>query len=475
VTDAQQFPAPSGQGPNGRGGNRVGIVAAVLAVVFILLAVGAVFAGIAVGKPASGSTPSGSSSSGPTRAVATDQVAPAAIPTCSIKTLATSSKLGTLYGSVVDATGSASRYDAHGSDAQTPAAGEKVLTAAAALAVLGPEYRITTQVVDGVTPGSITLVGAGDATLSALPAGQSVYKGAPTMASLAAQTLTAYNTAHPGVPITQVVLDASYWDPSDNWDSSWDRSQQTGGHLSEITALQVDGDRANPRLKTSPRGDDPVTHAGEAFVAALGLTGVDLIPGTAENGAPQLAKVESQPMRSLVSQMLFDNDNTMAEMLARIVSVKESLGGTSSSLAQAIPQALGKYNIDTGELTIVDGSGISAGDTVPPVYLARLMAAVSQQKNDLKYVGSGLPVAGTSGSLATRFTGTNAVAKGAVSAKPGSSPNSYTLSGYLTAKDGTKLAFAFFAEGSGLTDATQSALDSLTAGVYSCGKNLTTH
>ena len=66
----------------------------------------------------------------------------------------------------------------------------KILTAAAALAILGPDARLTTKVYKGAEPGSIVLVGGGDPTLNA--GSKTVYDGAPTLADLAAQTKAAW-------------------------------------------------------------------------------------------------------------------------------------------------------------------------------------------------------------------------------------------------------------------------------------------
>ena len=146
----------------------------------------------------------------------------------------------------------------------------KVLTASAAIAVLGADFQIPTRTFTGSTAGTIVLVGYGDPTLSAMPAGtESVYTGAPKLSTLAASTLATYASTNPGQEITQVVLDASYWNPSDKWDASWKRSEQTIGYHSEVTALQVDGDRADPTKQTSPRGTDPIRRAGNLFLNAL--------------------------------------------------------------------------------------------------------------------------------------------------------------------------------------------------------------
>jgi D-alanyl-D-alanine carboxypeptidase/D-alanyl-D-alanine-endopeptidase (penicillin-binding protein 4) len=456
---------------------RVILIAVAAAVTFLLLGTGAVFAGLGTGKSATPvASPTVSTPTPASRAVPADEVAAAGIPTCSISALAGKSALGKLYGSVLKTGGGPALYSVLPDDPQAPASELKLLTAAAAIAKLGPNFQITTKVVDGVTPGSITLVGEGDPTLSAVAAGDSVYAGAPTMASLASKTLAAYNIAHPGVPITQVVLDSTYWDPTDNWNSAVPRGEQTGGFLSETTALQVDGDRQNPKLQVSPRSSDPIAAAGKAFVVALGQSNpINVTTGQQEDGAPTLASVESQPVSVLVKQMLLNNDDTLAESLARIISVQENLDGTSSSIQQAITRALAGYVLNTSGLSIDDGSGESPDSAIPASFMAQFMALVNQGKGNMAYVKAGIPLAGRTGGLMGRFIGGASAGVGHVFAMPGSISNAYTLTGYMTAKDGTGLSFAFFAEGGGVTASANAALDALASAVYSCGKNLTTY
>ena len=83
-----------------------------------------------------------------------------------------------------------------------------------------------------------------------------------------------------------------------------------------------------------------------------------------------------------------------------------------------------------------------------------------------------LPVAGKSGTLATRFNGANAVARGSVHAKSGYIPGLYSLAGIVNAKDGTAISFAGFARSAGgkkVGYAARPALDSLAARLYACG------
>ncbi|MEO6115081.1 MAG: D-alanyl-D-alanine carboxypeptidase/D-alanyl-D-alanine-endopeptidase, partial [Pseudolysinimonas sp.] len=298
---------------------------------------------------------------------------------------------------------------------------------------------------------------------------------------LASQVVTAYAAKHPGVPISQVVLDASYWNPEDNWDSSVKRSEQTHGYQSETTALQVDGDRANPKAQTSARSTDPIGRAGAAFVAALKTAdpggvvdnSVATSAGSAVAGAAGLGEVKSQPLRTLLSQMLLPSDNTLGEMLARIVSKVSGLDGSYASLQQAIPGALkSAFGISSVGLKIVDGSGESANNQVPPATMTSLVRLIQAGSLNLDLVRAAMPVAGKTGTLASRFTGANAVLRGNVTAKTGWIDTEYALAGFVTAADGTVLVFAFDAVGPGIKSSAQAALDTLTTAAYTCGDNL---
>jgi D-alanyl-D-alanine carboxypeptidase/D-alanyl-D-alanine-endopeptidase (penicillin-binding protein 4) len=451
-----------------------------LAVVFVLLGTGAVFAGVAVGSTPPPSSAPEETQAPPRPQPSATQVA-AKLRTCYVQTLAQDPRLKTFIGAVMRADTGELLYGFRHEKAYRTGSVLKVLTASAAIAVLGADYQITTSVVEGSVAGTIVLIGRGDPTLSAMPAGtESVYAGAPKLSSLASAVVSKYSASHPGQPITQIILDASYWNPSDKWDSTWARSEQTIGYHSEVTALQVDGDRADPTKQTSPRSTDPVSRAGKLFLAALQAadTGGVIAPnatlttGAAAGGA-LLAEVKSQPLRVLIKQMLLNSDNTLAEMLARITSKESGLGGSAASLQQSVPSALWSDDPETVlRVTIRDGSGLSDKNAVPAGVMADFMRRVAAGTDNLDIVRDALPVAGKSGTLASRFTGDNAVARGHVTAKTGWITTAYTLSGFIDAKDGTRLTFAFYAIGDGIKPDAKDALDTVVTGVYKCGDNL---
>ena len=438
------------------------------AVVFVLVGTAAVFAGIASG-------------SGPTAAepVPTETIEPrpqpSAIPgasrlrTCSVAAIVADPRLSTFAGYVVNANTGETLFDRNGTTPQRTGSVLKVLTAAAALSALGPAAQMTTSVIDGSSPGVIVLRGGGDPTLATTTS--TVYAGAPQISDLADVAMAKYNQLHPGVPVTEIVLDSTLWDPADSWDDSWLRKEQDDGYQAEVTALMVDGGRADPSSNVSTRTSDPIGDAGRAFADAAGLSGVTFSTGAAV-GSVVLASVKSQPISTLIGQMLISSDNVLAENLARITSKSLGFDGSSASLAQAIPGALVPYGLDTTKVTVRDGSGLSDLNAVSPQFVTSLMSKVRAGEQNLGIIYSSLPVAGESGSLAGRFNGNNAIATGQVIAKTGWLDAAYSLAGIVNAADGTPLSFAFYSIRDGITEDAKEAQDTLATGLFSCGDNL---
>jgi D-alanyl-D-alanine carboxypeptidase/D-alanyl-D-alanine-endopeptidase (penicillin-binding protein 4) len=406
---------------------------------------------------------------------------PAATPTvqavartCSVAAAARDPRLRNFQGRVINARTGEVLFDRGGATASRAASVMKVLTSAAALKVLGPDYRLTTRVVQGSRAGEIVLVGGGDVTLSRMPAGSTpFYAGAAHLSTLAHQVKVAWNAAHPGRPITRIVLDSSYFG-GPSWQPTWKVKERALGSTPKMTALMVDGDRANPMLSTSPRGSDPVSRAGAAFASYFG-SGVTVVRGTAPSGATVLGSVRSQPVRTLILQELIVSDNTLAEALARVTAITAGTGNTFSAIDAAVVPALRSYGIAPTGVRVVDGSGLSDDDRIPPAYLTKLFVKVLHKTDGLGPIFAGLPIAGRTGSLgyADRFSGAAARADGRVWAKTGWIDDGYTLAGIIRAKDGTPLTFAFYALGNGFVSASaKPALDGLTADVWSCGNRL---
>lgn len=400
------------------------------------------------------------------------------VRTCSVAKELRARQLGTQTAIVLDSS-TGERLLTDNADKPIPMGSVmKLVTAAVALDALGPNGRLTTRVVDGSTDGTVILIGGGDPTLRA--GGSSVYAGASSISELAAQTVSAYQEKHPESPtITRVLVDLTMFPIDDAWHPTWPVSERTLGYQPLIVPLMVDGDRANPGVQTSPRSTDPAGRAADEFVSALqqegnGTGDIAIEYQAAPSNAKELASVKSAPVSKLVAQMLLTSDNTIAEFLMRVSSVEAGFDGSSDSIQQLVLSTLNKYGVDMTGGKFVDGSGESKKDLLPPRAIVELVGQVFGGSKDLALVADALPVAGQSGTLATRFTGKAEIARGHVQAKTGWINGVYALAGEINTKGAGGLHFVVVARGK--VDATaMAAIDELVAAMYSCGSNLASY
>ncbi|MBF0673326.1 MAG: D-alanyl-D-alanine carboxypeptidase [Salinibacterium sp.] len=486
-------------------------------------AVLAVAAGIIVAAMGTGAVAAGASSARPSAAsIAVQPEAPearvvpelAAAPvkarTCAVDT--SDPAFAALAASVINVTTGEQLLSRGGDEPVASAALHKLHTAAVALKTLGPDTRLVTRVYEGSIKGSIVIVGGGDPTLSALPDGvEGVYPGAPRMSELASQTRASLDRLYPGEPrregwfdrrdddeeeepaeqgeeerrkfwdlldrdpepdweVTQVVVDAGMWAHGDKWDATWPAADS--GEQANILPLMVDGDRTDPAIVASPRTGDPVGTATAAFIGALGLSAApEVIHGGAITDRPLLAEVYSQPVSVLVQHMLHMNDNTLADMLARLSSKAIGGDGSAASLQQLYESALLDHEIPGDGFVAKDGSGLSVESAALPAQTARLLAVIASGYPGLEPVHTGLPVAGVSGPLAHRFSGELSAVHSAFGGVGSAGDAATTLGGILTAADGAVLALALQSTGE-VTSATGLALESLVAEIHACGDNL---
>ena len=415
-------------------------------------------------------------SSGPTNTptnIPTDT--PTVTPTtdgrdCSIAELALDDRLVGLHAQVMNPATNEVLFDVQGDVPAQTASVMKLLTATAALQVLGPNFRVQTKVyADLDNPGHIVIVGAGDPTLSRARAGvQSVYKDAPKLADLAVQI----NDWARSTPITNITLDSTYFE-AEYWDTDNPDSERTIGYQSIVTALQVDGDRANPTAQTSPRSLDPVNAAGVALKKAIGplAASATLTQGQAGENLLEIASVRSQPISKWIEHMLRVSDNTEAEFLARLVTKQLGYDGSRDWVEDSLKEALTRAGLDTQDLQLRDGSGSNEWNRVPATFINALLKKVLNEDGDLGIIKRALPIAAETGSLANRFKGDNIDAAGKIFAKTGWTKSEYSLAGIIKAKDGTDLVFSIAAIGN-VNATAKDAIDNLATGIYRCGNKL---
>ena len=391
--------------------------------------------------------------------------------------------LGKFHAYVINVDTGAALVDVLGKELTPSASVIKTLTAVAALQKLPLEYRAVTQVLSVPTePSTLVFKGGGDFTLSRLGPGESsVYSKPPRLRNLARQALEQFPI---DVPITRIVLDDSFF-TGERWNPDWPAKYRTLGYVSNITAIQADGDRVQPNRLISSysfrRGKDPVTTVGEAFRDLLGerAIGAELVLAPTPADSLVIAEVQSQEMReSWLGHMLTHSDNTGAEFIARHAAKAAGLEGSIAGANQVIRKSLKEIGLKPKTLVIRDASGLSDANRVHSKLLAELMVKVAKAENGLDVLTQWMPIAGQTGTLRFRFQGSSAISRGNVIAKTGYIPGLYGLSGIVNAADGSRLAFAVFARsdrenGLSVTYTAQGAIDRVVTRFYTCGASLT--
>jgi D-alanyl-D-alanine carboxypeptidase/D-alanyl-D-alanine-endopeptidase (penicillin-binding protein 4) len=387
-------------------------------------------------------------------------VATAAGVTAALSGVLGSPQLGKHVGAVVtDLTTGRVLLSRDGSVGFAPASTAKLAVAVAALHVLGPAARLHTTVVAGPRPSSIVLVGGGDPTLAAGIPPASDYPQPATLRSLAAKTARALRAK--GVHAVRLSYDAALFS-GPGLAPGWSPDYVTTGNVSPIEALEVDQGRltaggapqdADVPGNFLPRSPAPAASAAAAFEAFLKAHGIRVRGPVTEVGAARrgatITSVSSPPLAEIVTQMLTESNNVIAENLARQVAIATGRPATFSGAAAAETAVLRKLGVRRG-ISLVDGSGLSPRDRIAPATLVQLirMAAAPGQPG-LRPVLTGMPVAGFSGTLArggSVFNDLGPPALGVVRAKTGNLLTVASLAGLAYAKNGQLLAFAFMAD-----------------------------
>lgn len=378
--------------------------------------------------------------------------------------------LGTVSGQVVDPATGTVLWQLDPGVALLPGSTAKLLTAAAALLALDSESRLRTAVVAGAEPGTVVLVGGGDPTLSALPAGEeSVYPGAARLDDLVAQVQRAA-----GAPVRRVVVDANAF-AGEVLAPGWFPADVPAGYVAPIVPVMLDGGRDEPTVPDTARTAAPGLAAGQELASRLGADPTTVEVGSAPPGARLLGEVFSAPVEQLVSTAVRTSDNVLAEALARQVALASEQPPSFDGGARAVLGVLAANGFDTAGTVLVDGSGLSTQDRVSAALLAAILAAAAgPDERDprtarLRPLLDGLPVAGGDGTLADRYlAGAALPARGFVRAKTGTLTGVSSLAGTVVDVDGRLLVFALLSNGPDAGVA-RPRLDAVAAALRSCG------
>lgn len=375
--------------------------------------------------------------------------------------LLTSRSMGVSAAIVLDPATGEFLFDRGAQSPQVPASTTKLVTAAAALHVLGAQTRLATTVQsDGST---ITLVGGGDATVVTGTRPRS----AASLTDLAKQTAAALPA---GSSVVVNYDDSLFSGPelAPGWSRGWPRA----GVVAPVSALMTDEGRVSKG--SLARAADPARAAAQQFTKLLKLNGATATLGTNAtplDGSEEIARVESPTVSTLVQQMLTDSNNDLAECLAHLVGLKSTGKATFKTGASATIEAVNELGISTVGMALVDGSGLSSRNRIAPYTLALLISSTAgDQADDLWPIAAGLPVAGLTGTLADRFAVKGMKqAIGYVRAKTGSLNDTVALAGSVRDRDGRVLVFAILANSIPSVAAARATVDKIANQLAKCG------
>ncbi|WP_312878133.1 D-alanyl-D-alanine carboxypeptidase/D-alanyl-D-alanine endopeptidase [Lentzea indica] len=379
-------------------------------------------------------------------------------------------------------------YTRSGSKRSQVASNLKVLTTAAALDLLGPDYKWKTELqssgvrLGSTLSGDLVLRGTGDPTMSALR-----YKGlADTLKNLGVTKVSG-----------ALVLDDTAFD-SQPYGSGWAWDDEPYSYSAETSALTLSPDakfsagtvvvRVKPgaaagapaQVSVEPANDqvqiqstattgnggvsverehgtnvirvsgstsvettalstvkDPTGLVSSVFRKALEQNGIQVLGGVKRGKAPQgaavLASDQSIPLSQLINPLLKNSNNMLAEVLVK------SAGGSFTNGVNQLSTKWAGLGIDPNWVEIFDGSGMSRLDQISPDDLTSILVK-AKAKPWFGTWSASLPVAGRDGTLANRMKGT--AAEGNVQAKTGSLSGVSGLTGYVTTQAGRQLVFS---------------------------------
>jgi D-alanyl-D-alanine carboxypeptidase/D-alanyl-D-alanine-endopeptidase (penicillin-binding protein 4) len=388
-----------------------------------------------------------------------------------------------------------------------PASNVKLVTSAAALWKLGPNFRWRTPLVtdkpvkNGVLEGSLFIKAQGDPTLT----GESLF----TLANeLALRGLTEVKG--------DLVVDVSHFDAVVEG-PGWDQERSDRAYAAVVGPAMVDygaytlrilpgdkvgaparvmiwpdipsievtstaetgpaGSRTRLQLSTS-RGDggkvtaqlrgevaldlpdgevfyrrvyDPALYAGEAIRRVLELRGLKVkgrvkVASAPKFGTTTLYTHESKRLADALVVLNKLSNNQVAELILKTLGAeRRGAPGTWQKGVDVVAEALAEMGIPHGSYVMANGSGLNDVNRFTAEQLTTVLAAIASRFELAPELMASLPVAGVDGTIQSRFGRTPAAER--LRAKTGTLFGVSALSGLVPTRSGEVLAFSVVMNG----------------------------
>lgn len=353
--------------------------------------------------------------------------------------------------------------------ARTPASTAKLVTGVAALTRFSPDRTFDTTVRQGAGD-QIVLVGGGDMMLAAGTGDPAAVNGRAGLADLAAQVALQLRLVGRDT-VTLALDDTLFTGPSVS--PGWSPSDLSNGFVAPVAPVAVDIAKITAG-EYPPRRTDPAMHAATELAARLGEVGITVTGTPTRVREPAtgdvLGVVSSAPVSEVTQYFLDTSDNTITEVVARMVALDLDLPGSFEGATQAVLRTVGTLGVPTTGAALADASGLADGSALPPDLLLGLLERVVDPAHpELREIGTGMPVGGLTGTLADRFR--DGAGAGLVRAKTGSLAGVTSLAGSVLDADGRLLLFVVMADQTGAVGQYQprQAIDGFVTALAGCG------
>ncbi|MFP3919046.1 D-alanyl-D-alanine carboxypeptidase/D-alanyl-D-alanine-endopeptidase [Lysinibacillus telephonicus] len=401
-------------------------------------------------------------------------------------------------------------YMKNGDVGMKPASTLKLLTAAAALNVLGSNYRFDTMVyidglvVDGVLRGDVYIKGGGDPTLQKKDfvafADTLMHQGIKMIDG----NLYGDDTLFSGPQLTPGVAsaDESYYfasrtaaltmSPDNDYDagtiiidvspSSVGRQPiisarpNESGMIIQNNAVTVNANQSNTiqierQYRTNtivvtgniPIGSsfkdwvtlyDPTINTLHAIKNTFRQRGIDFLGNSAVDrkevpaDASMIYTKHSLPLKVLINPFLKLSNNSIADILIKTLGKEASGKGTTEAGVSVLKDYGIMLGLDANQWSLEDGSGISHNNRVTANELTKLLFKMQGEPNYKEFYAA-LPIGGEKDRLQGGSLSKRFNSKPyteRVVAKTGSISGVYTLAGYVKAASGQTYAFAIMTQ-----------------------------
>lgn len=324
-----------------------------------------------------------------------------------------------------------------------PASNMKIFVAAAALEILGPDYRFTTKLYGEIEGsrivGDLVVVGGGDPGITSAD-----YISTQRFPSRHFTPAEDFVAALKDIGITEVL--GAVVGVEDRYDLERYAPDLglgiRGTEVGPLGALMInDGAVSGDPLKP----DQPALAAVRQISNMLNTSGIPVAGGqrveSIEPSGEPIANVESPPLSEILRDLLANSDNDTAELLLKEIGLTKKGSGSREAGVAVIRDLLGQWGLDANQLTMLDGAGLERGSLVS----CDLLAAVLTREGAFGEVGQGLAIAGQTGTLADVFNGTPAAGK--LHGKTGTLSGAKALSGFVPYSDSEAVSFVLILNG----------------------------